>query len=86
LDPAGLRRSYAPDQLPIVSPQRNVAQLDIALKAVGDQETEATVTHRWTSLSVASDASVKRFASEFPLERDHWQRAITRRLHELMER
>jgi hypothetical protein len=79
-DEAALRISYV-----IVSPQRNVAQLDIALKALGNQQTEATVAHRWTSLSEASDASVKRYASEFPLERDHWQQAITRRLRELTE-
>jgi hypothetical protein len=80
-DEAAFRISYV-----IVSPQRNVGDLDITLKAVGDKETEATVAHRLTSLSEASDGRVKHFASEFPLERDHWQHAITRRLLELKER
>jgi hypothetical protein len=79
-DEAALRISYV-----IVSPQRSVALLDIALKAVGDKETEATVTHQLTSLSEAGDGKLKQFASEFPLERDHWQQAITRRLRELTE-
>jgi hypothetical protein len=79
-DEAALRISYV-----IVSPQRTAALLDIALKAVGGRETEATVTHRWTALSEASDSRMKYFASEFPLERDHWQQAITRRLRELTE-
>jgi hypothetical protein len=79
-DEAALRISYV-----IVSPQHNVGELDITLKAVGDKETEATVTHRLTALSEASDGRVKHFASEFPLERDHWQHAITRRLRELTE-
>jgi len=79
-DEAALRISYV-----IVSPGHTVAQLDIALKTVGNQETEATVTHRLTALSEASDSRVKHFASEFPLERDHWQQAITHRLRELTE-
>jgi hypothetical protein len=79
-DEAALRMSYA-----IVSPQHNAAELDITLKAVGDKETEARITHRLTSLSEDGDGYVKRVATQFPLERDHWQQAITRRLRELPE-
>ena len=68
----------------IVSEGQNAAQLDISLKGIGEKETEATVTHRLTSLSEAGDGFVKDFAGQFPLERDHWEHAISARLRELM--
>ena len=68
----------------IVSEGQNAAQLDISLKAIGAKETEATVTHRLTSLSEEGDGYVKDFAVQFPLERDHWEHAISARLRELM--
>ena len=77
-DAAALRISYV-----TVSPARTAAQLDIALKAIGEKETEATVTERLTSLSADADQHVKDFAREFPLERDHWEQAISGRLREL---
>jgi hypothetical protein len=80
-DEAALRINYV-----TVSPRHNAAELDITLKAVGDKETEAKVTHRLTSLTEDGDSYVKRVAIQFPLARDHWQQAITRRLRELMER
>jgi hypothetical protein len=67
----------------IVSEGQNAAQLDISLKAIGVKETEATVTHRLTSLSEEGDGYVKDFAGRFPLERDHWEHAISARLREL---
>ncbi len=78
-DASALRIGYV-----IVRPGRSAGQLDIALKAIGEKETEATLTHRLTSLSEAGDGYVKDFAAEFPLERDHWQQAIGSRLRELM--
>ena len=80
-DETALRISYV-----IVRPGRSAGQLDIALKAIGEKETEATLTHRLTSLSEESDGYVKDFATQFPLERDHWQHAISGRLRELTER
>jgi hypothetical protein len=77
-DATALRISYV-----TVSPARTAAQLDIALKAIGEKETEATVTERLTSLSEDADHHVKDFAREFPLERDHWEQAISGRLREL---
>ena len=70
----------------IVRPGKNAGQLDISLKALNGKETEATVTHRLTSLSEGGDGYVKDFAREFPLERDHWEQAISGRLRELMGR
>ena len=78
-DETALRISYV-----IVSPNRSAAQLDIALKTIGAKDTEATVTHRMTALSEEGDRDVKDFAGEFPLERDHWEHAISSRLRELM--
>jgi hypothetical protein len=66
-----------------VSEGQNAAQLDISLKAIGEKETEATVTRRLTSLSEEDDGIVKDFAGQFPLERDHWEHAISARLREL---
>lgn len=80
-DEAALRIGYV-----IVRPGISASQLDIALKPIGDQETEATVTHRVTSLSEEGDRFVKEFAAEFPTERDHWEQAISGRLHELTRR
>jgi hypothetical protein len=80
-DEAALRIGYV-----IVRPAINASQLDITLKPIGEKETEATVTHRLTSLSEEGDAFVKEFAAEFPLERDHWEQAISGRLRELTRR
>jgi Polyketide cyclase / dehydrase and lipid transport len=80
-DEAALRISYV-----VVKPARSVGQLDITLTAIGAKETEATVTHRLTSLSEERDGDVKDFAAQFPLERDHWQLAISGRLRELTGR
>jgi hypothetical protein len=77
-DAAALRVGYI-----TVWPGMCATQLDIALKAIGDNETEATVTYRQTALSEAGDEYVKRFASHFPSQRDHWQQAISNRLQEL---
>ncbi len=77
-DQAALRVGYV-----IVRPGISAAQLDIVLKPIGENETEATVTHRLTSLSEEGDSFVKDFAAEFPLERDHWEQAISGRLREL---
>jgi len=77
-DESALRMNYV-----IVSPQRTAGELEIALKAVGDKETEATVTHRLTSLSGAGDVYVKLVGREFPQERNHWLQALTKRLREL---
>jgi len=77
-DESALRVSYV-----IVRPGKSADQLDISLKALGGGETEAIVTHRLTSLSEGADGSVKDFAREFPLERDHWEHAISGRLREL---
>ncbi|HLK21986.1 MAG TPA: hypothetical protein VKT81_23720 [Bryobacteraceae bacterium] len=79
-DAAALRIGYV-----IVTPERTAAQLDISLRALADRETEVTVIHRLTSLGEASDDRVKRFAREFPQEREHWQQAISRRVRELTE-
>jgi hypothetical protein len=80
-DEAALRIGYV-----IVRPAISASQLDIALKLIGEKETEATVTHRLTSLSEEGDGFVKEFAAEFPLERDHWEQAISGRLRELTGR
>lgn len=80
-DEAALRISYV-----IVRPGRSAGQLDIALKAIGEKETKATLTHRLTSLSEEGDGYVKDFVAQFPMEREHWQHAINGRLHELMKR
>jgi hypothetical protein len=78
---AALRIGYV-----IVRPGISASQLDIALKPIGEKETEATVTHTLTSLSDDGDSFVKEFAAQFPLERDHWQQAISARLRELTRR
>jgi Polyketide cyclase / dehydrase and lipid transport len=80
-DDAALRIAYV-----IVRPNISASQLDIALKPIGEKETEATVTHRVTSLSEDGDSFVKEFAAEFPLEREHWEQAISNRLRELTRR
>jgi hypothetical protein len=78
-DESALRISYV-----IVRPGKSAGQLDISLKTLGGKETEATVTHRLTSLSEGGDGYVKVFAREFPMEREHWEQAISGRLRELM--
>ncbi len=78
---AALRVSYV-----IVRPAISASQLDIALKPIGEKETEATVTHRLTSLSEDGDGYVKKFGAQFPLEREHWEQAISGRLRELTRR
>jgi hypothetical protein len=80
-DEAALRIGYV-----IVRPSISASQLDIALKPIGEKETEATVTHTLTSLSEDGDSFVKEFAAEFPLERDHWEQAISGRLREVTRR
>ena len=80
-DETALRISYV-----IVRPGRSAGQLDIVLKAIGEKETEATLTHRLTSLSEEGDGYVRDFATHFPLERDHWQHAISGRLRGLTGR
>jgi hypothetical protein len=78
---AALRIGYV-----IVRPGISASQLDVALKPVGEKETEATVIQKLTSLSEDGDSFVKEFAAEFPLERDHWEQAISGRLRELSRR
>lgn len=80
-DEAALKISYV-----IVRPRISAGQLDIALRAVGQSESEVTVTHRVTSLSEEGDAHVKTMATHFPLEREEWEQAISARLRELMGR
>jgi hypothetical protein len=63
-------------------PDMCVTKLEIALKAI-DNQTEATVMHRMTSLSEHGDEFVKQFSAHFPSERDHWEQAISGRLREL---
>jgi hypothetical protein len=77
-DAAALRISYV-----TVYPGRMAGQLDIALKAIGENETEATLIHRWTSLAEGEDAGIKTLAAQFPMERPHWEHAISARLREL---
>lgn len=77
-DEAALKITYV-----IVKPGARAGQLDITLSPFGNNETEATVTHRMTSLAAEEDASVKDFGVHFPLEREHWERAISARLREL---
>ena len=77
-DAATLRIAYV-----TISPGRTAGQLDISLKPIGANETEATVTHRVTALSENANEYVKDFAVQFPLERDHWEHAISARLREL---
>jgi hypothetical protein len=80
-DEAAIRIGYV-----IVRPGISASQLDIALKPIGEKETEATVTHHVTSLSADGDSFVKEFAAEFPTEREHWEQAISGRLRELTKR
>ena len=77
-DAAAFRIGYV-----MVAPGQTAGQLDITLKAIGEKETEATVTHRWTSLAGGWDSRVKEFGEQFPFEREHWEHAIGARLREL---
>ena len=77
-DAAALHVGYV-----IVWPGMCATQLDIVLKALPDNETEAAVTYRQTAISEAGDEYVKDFAGHFPSQREHWQQAISNRLQEL---
>jgi hypothetical protein len=77
-DAAALRVSYV-----ITTPGESAAQLDIVLKALPGGTTEATVTHRATSLDEAHDQDVAESIRRFPLQREHWESAINARLKEL---
>jgi hypothetical protein len=79
-DPAALRVSYV-----IATPGESAAQLDIVLRASPGGATEATVTHRATSLSDAHDRDVVESIRAFPLQQAHWEHAINARLKELLQ-
>jgi hypothetical protein len=79
-DLAALRVSYA-----IATPGESAAQLDIVLKASPGGATEATITHRATSLSDAHDRDVVESIREFSMQQDHWEHAINARLKELRQ-
>jgi hypothetical protein len=77
-DEAALRIQYL-----IVWPGMCATTLDIVLKPTADDASETSVTYRQTALSEAGDKYVREFASDFPTQRDHWQRAISHRLQEI---
>ncbi|HEV2688505.1 MAG TPA: hypothetical protein VGV35_08115 [Bryobacteraceae bacterium] len=77
-DQAALRVEYV-----IVWPGMCATRLDISLKPSGPNASQASVTYRRTALSEAGDKYVKDFAARFPSQRDHWQQAISTRLHEM---
>jgi hypothetical protein len=79
-DLAALHVSYV-----IATPGESAAQLDIVLKASHGGATEATITHRATSLSDAHDRDVVESIRGFAMQQDHWEHAINARLKELRQ-
>lgn len=77
-DPAALRIVYL-----IVWPGMRLTELDIAIKPAPRNTSDVSIVYRETALSEAGGESVKRFAAEFPAQRDHWQHALTHCLEEL---
>jgi hypothetical protein len=77
-DPEKLRVGYV-----FVEPGVSANQIEIVLKELGDDATEASITYRRTALSVDGDGYVAKFASEFPGQREHWEHAINARLKEM---